>query len=243
MPTLIRAASTDKVWFIDNGQRRWVKDDAGVLSLGGWGRVRELPEQEVMALPEGEPWLSATPPTPPTAPTPANEDVLVIRPASRVSPLTGPVAPMQRPDLVVSSGDVDLGDVWMATTARLNRATGQIKADTRTWTKRRNGGTFRGGLYAICSDAGDLPRMGANAAIQRYEVKAPWLFGSGSTRLVGWPDWLQPADAQRARHLRVFLTSRPDELQGVLNRWVDADETVSQLVADTRLFARQFTNT
>jgi hypothetical protein len=47
---LVKADSTDNVWFIENGRRRLM------------GRVRVLPEQEVMALPEGPPWPSGAAP-------------------------------------------------------------------------------------------------------------------------------------------------------------------------------------
>jgi len=50
---LIRSPDDPAVFLVENGQRRWVPNEATFLSRWSWDRVRELPAETVNAIPRG----------------------------------------------------------------------------------------------------------------------------------------------------------------------------------------------
>jgi hypothetical protein len=134
------------------------------------------------------------------------------------------------------SGNVFLGaGHYMATHGSLDFGTGQISAWTHIWTITMFGG-FHGSVNLILADQYDAPVYGTQE--HRYGVDGTWI--GTSDRNTPWFENMNPADTNRVTKIYVFHSWSPDSFQTILDRWVAAGNSVSQLATDAANIAKVF---
>jgi hypothetical protein len=125
----------------------------------------------------------------------------------------------------------------METQARLTLATGEVTGTTRTWTATLLGG-FHGGAYLIISDEDDYPIANGQSPLWRYGVDGKLVGRSDRTDAFTW--YINPADAQRARQMRVFHTWAPDDFQTILDKWAVPAKKAGDILSEAAPIAMIF---
>jgi hypothetical protein len=125
---------------------------------------------------------------------------------------------------------------WMQTSGRLVRASGEVAGTTRTRTLTWFGG-FHGAVSVILTDQNDDP-VPHSRLLERYGVDGTKI--GTSDRTDPWVFHMDPTDAQRVRRALVFHTWAPDDLQVILDKWVQTGQKAAQLVQDAGRIAAVF---
>jgi hypothetical protein len=154
-------------------------------------------------------------------------------------PLGTPLPSTRR--LIIDTGDYHLGaNHWMHTRAGLTLGTGKFTAQTRTWSLTWFGG-FHGGVSMILHDADELPLANGVISVQRFGVDGTAV--GTSDRTDAWPTPsvnLDPNEAVLVQNMVCFQAWAPDNFQTVLNKWVQAGKSVTELIQDASGVAAAF---
>jgi hypothetical protein len=123
----------------------------------------------------------------------------------------------------------------MSTHGTLDLTSGQIAAWTHIWTITMFGG-FHGAVHLILADQYDAPVY--QTQTYRYGVDGTWI--GTSDRNTAWFESMNPADTGRVTNIYIFQSWAPDSFQTILDRWVAAGSSVSQLATDVANVAKVF---
>ncbi|MFT3970516.1 MAG: hypothetical protein QM695_09605 [Micropruina sp.] len=157
-------------------------------------------------------------------------------------PLGDPIPSVVKPtggDLTVDTGDDFLGaGHYVRTRLRLTRSTGDLSGTNRTWTVTSLGGLSRGRLRhrgrLRRHPGGERPhpavavRRGRQVDRTQQPHRRP-------------PVRHQPDAAAQVAALKVFHTWAPDSFQTILDKWVAAGKSVSDLATDASQVVKLFT--
>ncbi|MFT4217704.1 MAG: hypothetical protein QM619_11055 [Micropruina sp.] len=157
-------------------------------------------------------------------------------------PLGDPISSVVKPtgrDLTVDTGDDFLGaGHYVHTRLRLTRSTGDLSGTNRTWTVTSLGG-FHAGVCAILVDADDIPVANGHTPLWRFGVDGKWIGRSDRTDALQYS--ISPDAAAQVAALKVFHTWAPDSFQTILDKWVAAGKSVSDLATDAGQVVKLFT--
>ncbi len=139
-----------------------------------------------------------------------------------------------------NTGDVALGaGHFMHTWGHLTRDTGRCAVQTRTRTVTWFGG-FHGGVSIVLCDANGDWVPGGRSGQQRFGVDGTVI--GQSDRTDPWELSIAPADAARVVTATAFQTWKPDDFQVVLDKWVAAGKSVSDLASSATAIAKVVTS-
>lgn len=122
---------------------------------------------------------------------------------------------------------------YMRTWGSLDLGSGQIAARTRIYTITWFGG-YHGASYVIFADQNDAPVY--QTETRRYGVDGTMI--GTSDRTTAWWETMGGDNAARVTEVYLFHAWAPDSFQTILDRWVAAGQSISQLVSSASSVAK-----